>query len=63
MSNNFFVSCEIKEKRGNFFVKTDSFKGNIDECVNFLIEKYGARIPTRLERVFSAFDRDNEKRQ
>jgi len=52
MKKNFVVDCDIKERQGMHYVKIDVFKGSLDDCVSFLITKYNARIPGRLERVF-----------
>lgn len=46
------VSCEIKERRGNHLVKSDFYRGTPDSCVAFLVDKYGAKIPSRLKRIF-----------
>ncbi len=53
MKKSFVVDCDIKERQGDHYVKIDKFKGAINDCVAFLIQKYSAKIPSRLERVFS----------
>ena len=50
----YFAYCEIKEPSGNHLVKIDKFSGNVDDLVSFLVDKYGAKIPSRLKRVFEA---------
>lgn len=53
MKKSFVVNCDVKERQGQHYAKIDHFKGSIDDCVTFLVTKYSARIPTRLERVFA----------
>jgi len=48
------VFCEIKERRGGHLVKTDVYKGDPTKCVAFLVEKYGASVPSLLKRVFES---------
>jgi len=50
--SNFFVSFDVKEQRGRHLVKVDKFSGDVNSAVSFLVDKYGARIPSRLKRVF-----------
>lgn len=41
MKDEYFIEVKIKRREQNFFQEIDFFKGNLNDGLHFLIDKYG----------------------
>lgn len=50
------IKVTVKERKENFFVKVDSFEGDIDKVLSLLMVKYSSSNKGLFDRLYKALE-------
>jgi len=61
MKFDYRIKVIVKEPKNNFYVKVDSFEGDLNEVISLLLSKYGGSKITIFKRLSLVFEMSGDE--